>query len=123
MKIQAEKYSVDYNKETAGITFRGSLLLYGSNEYAPILQLMKDAVAEPNTAKLTLDLAQLRFLNSSGISMLTKFVIFLCDEDAENPGIELELIIKKGINWQEKLSKNLTRLMPSLQIVSQQPQD
>ena len=116
MKIQNEKYTVDYNPKLSCISFQGSLLLYGMEEYEPILALLKAAAVKEGVTQLTLDLATLKFLNSSGISMMTKFVIFLCDTKESDLEFQLNLVIKQGLHWQEKLAKNLTRLMPTLNI-------
>jgi len=112
MEIKTEKYNVIYNSEIAKMTFKGSLLLNGAKEYEPILQLLNMAAEQQQANTLTIELRDLRFLNSSGINMMTKFVINVCDIKA----LELGLIIvgDKKIAWQEKLLKNLRRLMPSL---------
>ncbi|HID99270.1 MAG TPA: hypothetical protein EYP59_03145 [Thiotrichaceae bacterium] len=112
MEIKTEKYNVIYNSEIAKMTFKGSLLLNGAKEYEPILQLLNMAAEQQQPNTLTIELRDLRFLNSSGINMMTKFVINVCDIKT----LELGLVIvgDKKIAWQEKLSKNLRRLMPSL---------
>ena len=49
-------------------------------EYAPIFDLLNNACALKPAQPLTLDLRQLEFLNSSGIAMLSKFVIGVRNE-------------------------------------------
>jgi len=112
MEIKAEKYNVIYNSETAEVNFNGSLLLNGAKEYEPILQLLNMAAEQQQPNTLTIKLRELRFLNSSGINMMTKFVINVCDIKALDLG--MTVVGDKKIAWQEKLSKNLRRLMPSL---------
>lgn len=112
MEIKADKYSIIYNNDTATVIFKGSLLLNGSKEYEPILQLMNMAAEQQQPNTLTLDMRELKFLNSSGINMMTKFVINVCDIKALDLG--LAILGQKKIAWQDKLSKNLRRLMPSL---------
>lgn len=113
MEIKTDKYHVTYSPTNATVVFGGSLLLNGTNEYEPISELLKVAAAECRTKALTLDIRELKFLNSSGINMMTKFVIYISDVEP----IELALTVVgcKRVAWQEKLSKNLKRLMPSLQ--------
>ena len=67
---------------------------------------------QPNS--LTIDLRELKFLNSSGINMMTKFVINVGDIKA----LDLELVVigSKKIAWQDKLLKNLRRLMPTIKV-------
>lgn len=112
MEIKGEKYRIIYDSATATVICKGSLLLNGTKEYQPILQLLNAAAEQQQNQNLIIDLRELRFLNSSGINMMTKFVINLCDVTM----FELELVIMgdKKIVWQEKLSKNLRRLMPNL---------
>lgn len=109
MEIKTEDYSVWYEGETATVIFQGSLRLNGMQEYAPIIQLL-DEVAELGVPAITLNLQELQFLNSSGINVLSKFVIKVRQKKNTN------LIVKgsKGIPWQGKSLKNLQRLLPSL---------
>ena len=112
MEIKADKYSIVYDHDTATISCTGSLLLNGAKEYEPILQLLNMAAEQQQQKTLTIDLRELKFLNSSGINMMTKFVINV--SDIKSLDIELVVIGSKKIAWQEKLSKNLRRLMPTL---------
>lgn len=112
MEIKADKYSVTYDSDIATVTCKGSLLLNGAKEYEPILQLFNMAAEQQQPNSLAIDLRELKFLNSSGINMMTKFVINVCDIKA----LDLELVVigQKKIAWQDKLLKNLRRLMPTL---------
>lgn len=74
MEIKTEDYRICYNPSTATVSFVGSLRLSEAEDYAPIVQLLGE-VAEVEPAKITLNLQQLKFLNSSGINMLSKFII------------------------------------------------
>ena len=112
MEIKADKYSITYESETATVTCKGSLLLNGAKEYEPILQLLNMAAEQQQPESLIIDLRELKFLNSSGINMMTKFVINVNDIKALD--LELVVLYSKKIAWQEKLSKNLRRLMPTL---------
>ncbi len=112
MEIKADKYNITYDPTIATVTCEGSLLLNGTKEYEPILQLFNKAAEEQQPNKLTIDLRNLKFLNSSGINMMTKFVINVGDIKALD--LELEVVGYKKVAWQEKLSKNLRRLMPGL---------
>ncbi len=112
MEIKGQDYHVTYDLDTATVIFRGTLRLRGAGEYAPIVQLLDDVVASaPET--VTLNLGELRFLNSSGINVLFRFVIKMREQ-----GIS-QLIVRGStqIPWQSKSLKNLQRLMPALQLV------
>jgi len=111
MEVKGENYSVWYEPDTAIINFTGALRLSDMDDYALISQLLNDVVdKEPPT--ITLDLQQLNFLNSSGISMLSRFAITLRRKNT------IKMIIKgaNSIPWQGKSLKNLQRLMPGLML-------
>lgn len=110
-EIKGEDYSIDYEPESTTVNFNGELSLGGSGEYAPISQLL-DTVAEQNPPKLTLNLSNLKFLNSSGISMLSKFVINL----RKKQNIQVIVIGSNSIPWQGKSLKNLEKLFPGLKL-------
>ncbi|WP_342752252.1 slr1659 superfamily regulator [Aphanothece hegewaldii] len=104
-----DNYCIDYDSPTTTIIFKGSLRLSGMEDYSPIANLLED-VALQNKPLITIDLKGLEFLNSSGISMLSKFVINIRKLNKS------QLLIKGSDNvpWQGKSLKNLQRLMPSL---------
>jgi hypothetical protein len=111
MEIKAEDYTVSYDTATATVSCQGSLRLSGMEEYAPIVQLLND-VADQEPLTITLNLQKLEFLNSSGISMLSKFVLKV----RQKKNIQMLVQGSKGIPWQGKSLKNLQRLMPALEL-------
>lgn len=110
MQITGKQYKVTYDSNPVMITCQGSFRLRGS-EYTPITQLLNEtADAKPDT--ITLNLKNLQFLNSSGINMLSKFVIRVRKQKSTH-------IIVQGnqeFPWQRKSLKNLNRLMPTLKL-------
>lgn len=110
-EIRGEEYSVQYDAALATVFFQGSLSLTGVEDFAPISQLLEAAIGN-QAPVLTLNLRQLEFLNSSGISILSRFVI-----KARNQS-ETALTIQgsEAIIWQKRSLKNLQRLMPSMQL-------
>lgn len=111
MEIRSKNYSVIYDETSQQITFDGSLRLNGSSEYAPISDLL-NKVAQQEPEKIILDLTQLNFLNSSGISILSRFVI----DVRKRQNIQMTVIGTQKNPWQSKSLKNLQRLMPALQL-------
>jgi hypothetical protein len=108
MNIQDDNYQICFDATGHCVEFQGSLRLNGMAEYAPIFDLLNQAssqIAQP----LTLDLRKLEFLNSSGIAMLSKFVI-----GVRNSEVKLIVIASSAIPWQGKSLTNLKRLMPDL---------
>ena len=111
MEIKTENYNVRYDETSHNIVFDGSLRLNGSAEYASISELL-DSVARQEPEQIVLDLKELSFLNSSGISILSKFVINV----RKRKNIQMVVIGTKKNPWQSKSLKNLQRLMPTLKL-------
>ena len=109
-KVQGQKYSVEYIEKTSTVDFIGDISLGGTIDYAPIVSLLEQS---DNTSEiLTLNLKGLSFLNSSGISMLSKFVIGF----RKRKNVQLVVIGSKNIPWQAKSLKNLEKLLPGLKL-------
>jgi hypothetical protein len=111
MEIKSDDYLVTYNPEATTVAFEGLLRLSGMDEYAPIVGLLNE-IAAKNPSRLTLDLRSLQFLNSSGINMLSKFVLRVRQQD------KIQVIVRGSneIPWQSKSLKNFQRLMPTLEL-------
>ncbi|MDD3517670.1 MAG: hypothetical protein PHQ14_04925 [Chromatiales bacterium] len=108
MKVEGETYTLDIADDGDAIALRGSLRLNGLEEYAPILDALRNTAA--GGGAVTLDLRGLEFLNSSGIAMLSKFVI----EARGREGLALSILGSELVPWQGKSLKNLQRLWPAL---------
>jgi len=111
MEIKSEDYNIWYDQLTTTVNCEGSLRLSGMEEYAPIVELL-NAVAEKEQPQITLNLKGLAFLNSSGINVISKFVI----EVRKKGNTQMLVQGSKAIPWQGKSLKNLQKLMPSLQL-------
>ena len=111
-EIKDKDYAVQYDSESTAVDFQGLLSLGGAKEYAPIADLLnKIAADEPD--EITLNLKKLEFLNSSGISMLSKFVLGL----RKKKKIQLVILGSRDMPWQSKSLKNLQKFLPSLKLV------
>jgi hypothetical protein len=111
MEIKTEYYHICYDRSTATVSFSGSLRLSGPEEYAQISKLLGD-VGDLEPPKITLNLQHLEFLNSSGISMLSKFIISM----RKRQQVSMVVQGSQRIAWQGKSLKNLQRLMPSINL-------
>lgn len=109
MEIKTEDYSVWYETATTTVNFQGLLRLAGIPDYEPIIQLLND-VTEQEPQTITMNLRELKFLNSSGMSVLSRFVIGVRKKKT------IHLVVKGShdISWQEKSLNNWQRLMPTL---------
>lgn len=112
MEIKKEEYCVNYDNTKATVFFQGVLRLQGTEGYLPIVKIL-DAVIEQKQPIITLNLRELKFLNSSGINLISKFVIKMRNQK------DVQLVIEgtKQFPWQSKSLKNLVRLMPGLKLV------
>ncbi|WP_017307036.1 slr1659 superfamily regulator [Spirulina subsalsa] len=113
-EVFGDDYRVLYDEKTSTIAFYGELSLSGSKDYEPIKQLLEDVVSQ-DLEQVILDLKELYFLNSSGISMLSKFVIGMRKSDTQ-----LIVIGSDDIPWQKKSLSNLQKFLPSLQLVMEE---
>ncbi len=108
VEIKTDDYSVWYEPESSTAFFQGFLRLDGMVEYQPIMDLLLSAVEQ--SSRFNVNLKELEFLNSSGISMLSMFVVRVRDRG----NTQLVLQGSEKVLWQTKSLKNLQRLMPSL---------
>ncbi len=111
-EVKGDNYEVHFDSESATVYFSGEIALGGPKDYAPIVNLLEQSAAQA-ASTLTLHLQALAFLNSSGISMLSKFVLGM----RKNRGTQLVVVGSKKMPWQSKSLKNLERLLPGLKLV------
>jgi hypothetical protein len=109
--IQGESFEIRLEESNNTVLFKGALRLSGMEDYAPILDMLKGTLLN-RSAPIVLDLRELDFLNSSGITMLSRFVI----EARDQAGISLYFFASESIAWHARSLKNLQRLMPALTI-------
>ncbi len=111
MVINKDKYSVEYIKKDRLITFKGILRLQDKDEYREIFELLTQAANETTGLPLQLDMSELVFLNSSGISSLSMFIIKMrkLDKDISIRG-------NKSIPWQIKSLSNFQKLYGKVEI-------
>jgi hypothetical protein len=110
-EVKGEDYIVQFDPDSVRVYLKGELSLGGATEYAPITNLLNEvAKSEPNT--MTIDLRNLAFVNSSGISMLSKFVLSM----RKKKGVQLVVLGSNDMPWQGKSLKNLEKLLPGLKL-------
>jgi hypothetical protein len=108
--LQTEDYSLSFDPEQAVVRCAGFLRLDGVTQYQPLMDLLLAAIEV--SPVLVLNLEELEFLNSSGISMLSMFVVKI----RERGDVQLTLRGSVKILWQTKSLRNLQRLMPALNL-------
>ena len=110
-EVKGEDYIVQFEPDSVSVYFQGELSLGGSTEYAPITNLLNE-VAESEPKTMTIDLRNLTFVNSSGISMLSKFVLSM----RKKKGVQVVVLGSNDMPWQGKSLKNLEKLLPGLKL-------
>jgi hypothetical protein len=111
MEINTQDYRICYDPATTTVSFAGSLRLNGLAEYEQIAQLLTD-VGNLKQPKITLNLQKSKFMNSSIINILSKFII----EVRKKVGLQIAVQGFVSILWQGKSLKNLQQLMPALKL-------
>jgi hypothetical protein len=109
MEIKTDDYRIWYSPETTTVNFQGLLRESEIADYKPIEQLLDKVMAQELPA-ITMNLKELEFLNSSGMSVLSRFVIGVRKKKTT------QLVVKgaKAVPWQGKSLGNWQRLMPTL---------
>ena len=110
MHIKTNDYAIRYEPEVDTVFFQGLLRLDGIEAYQPIMDILLNAIDE--SSSFTINLRELEFLNSSGISMLSMFVVKARDKG----NVDLVFQGSEKTLWKTKSLKNLQRLMPSLKL-------
>jgi hypothetical protein len=109
--LSGDDYTVKHDPGSDTVTFSGSIRLQTMDDYAPIRKLLDDALVDAGSgATLFLDFRELRFLNSSGINTISRFVI---DARKQNL-VMLKALGNQEIYWQQKSLTNLQRLWPKV---------
>lgn len=111
-QIQGDEYAVEYDPAAHAVRLTGTVRLQTSDDYAPITALLQRAHDEAAGGPLSLDFRQLQFLNSSGISTISRFVINARKQDR----VALSVLGNRDIYWQQKSLGNLQKLWPKVQI-------
>jgi hypothetical protein len=111
MKLEGRTYTITYNNTTATVSFQGVLRLQSTDEGKSITDFLNRVAAlEPKTIQL--DFEQLQLMNSTGLSILTKFLLKMRGQDAT----QVILRASKDHFWQQDLIKGLQRFLPGSEL-------
>jgi hypothetical protein len=110
MTIETDAYTVTAIKEDSAVKMKGTLRLQGREQYRPIFDLLMEA-ASWREGTLTIDMRELIFLNSSGISAVSLFIIEMRKIDKP-----ITIIGSNSITWQSKSLMNFQRLYEQVEI-------
>lgn len=108
----SEEYTVTLESGGSVATLRGVLRLASPIAYKPVLQPIQDAI-EAKPATFRLQLGELTFMNSSGVTALSRLVMAARQHD-----VPLVCVVNDGVPWQRKTLSSLQRLYPKLALVT-----
>jgi len=111
MKITTEEAVLLFD-EINTAKLEGSLRLANLKEYDLVLDFLHE-VANKSPEKIVLDLTDLRFLNSSGITTLSMFIL----EKKKSLKPKITVLGSNKIPWQDKSLSNFNKLWTEVQII------
>jgi hypothetical protein len=113
MQFINDDSSVTFDANAATVKFAGTLRLPNAKAYEGLSALLLDAATKVTAPVLCLDVRELLFLNSSGITTLSLFVI-----NTRNKGKpRLKVLGAQGVAWQHKSLSNFKKLWADLELV------
>lgn len=111
MTFTAGDAHIVYEQEISTILLSGSMRLANMKEYDQVSAFLKETTQDLS-GPLTLDFENLQFLNSSGITTLSLFILW-CKKNGQ---IKLTVKGSKAISWQQKSLSNFKKLWSEVTI-------
>lgn len=109
MEVKTEEYSAYFNREDKTVVMTGSMRLQNLAAYEEIKKVLKEGI-EGTDGQLTIDIQNLNFMNSSGVTTLSLFLI-----DARNKKFTpVRILGSAKISWQMKSVMNFKKLWVDL---------
>src|SRR5690554_2822097 len=103
--LTAGDTEIKFDESNSLVIFKGSMRLANMKEYGVVTNFLKES-ANISKEELTLDLKDLEFLNSSGITTLSLFVL-----DCKKSGTpKIKVLRSETISWQKKSISNFKKL-------------
>lgn len=110
--LNAGDATIIYTESESLIVFEGSMRLPNMKEYSVISDFLKEATVT-SVEQLTLDFKSLEYLNSSGITTLSLFILN-CKQEG-NP--QITVLGNQSIPWQQKSISNFKKLWNDVEII------
>lgn len=111
MKVEGTIYTITYDETTATVTFQGVLRLQSVAEGKPISDILNQVV-EKSPETIHLDFVELQLMNSTGLSILTKFMFKMRDQNTSTVIFQAS---EKHF-WQRDLIRGLQRFLPGSEL-------
>lgn len=111
MEIKDKEYAVTFDANAGRLTMSGILRLM-TKDYKEITDLL-DHIARAAPPTLEVDFQGLKMVNSSGLNMLSRFVLALRSKG----GVQVVFHGSKQQVWQAKTLQNMKHFLPTSQLV------
>jgi hypothetical protein len=112
IQINKVNYRIHYDRSQEVITMKGSIRIHEQEDYREISDLLNLAQNECVGGIIILDLNELEFLNSLGITLISMFIINVRKDDK----FKIKIQGSKSIYWQSKSLHNFKQLWDEVSI-------
>ncbi len=109
---ESKEFTVDLADDGSGAIISGTLRLMSPLAYEEVLEPVKQRLTAA-AGTFTLDLRGLTFMNSSGITGLSRIVLL-----ARQKNKDLTVMLNDSLAWQKKIVTSLQKLYPRLSITT-----
>ena len=107
--MQPDDYRIDTSAAGRAV-IEGVLRLHSPLEYETVFEPIKDGITAAESA-YTIDISGVRFMNSSGITALSRLVLLTRTQDKS-----LVIVGRSATQWQSKTIRSLERLYSKLEV-------
>jgi hypothetical protein len=106
MEIKDLDYNITFDEDKKLVTFNGSIRLQNLPAYEPIKKFLIEVGEKSINSLITMDFTNLQFVNSSGITTLSMFII----ESRKNAQYQVKILGSSQVSWQSKSLANFQKL-------------
>ena len=104
-------YNIQHGDSDSHFVFSGEMRLHSPIAYDEPFSDLKQSIESPDTPEVVLDIGQLEYLNSSGITSFARLILL-----ASKHSKPLKIIYNKTIPWQTKNVVSLAKLHPKIEL-------
>ncbi|MFP4621739.1 MAG: slr1659 superfamily regulator [Bacteroidales bacterium] len=112
MELEVGDSKLTYDRNQHKVVIEGSMRLANLTEYEVVSDFL-NKVSEQANDGLTIDLRNLEFLNSSGITTFSMFILS-CKKQGKP---KLKVLGSNDISWQEKSLRNFKKLWEDVDVL------
>ena len=111
MELEVGDSKLNYNTNQQTVVIEGSMRLANLSEYEVVGDFL-NKISEQANDHLTIDVRNLQFLNSSGITTFSMFIL-ACKKQGKP---KLTVLGSNDISWQEKSLRNFKKLWDDVEV-------